>query len=196
MKRLSLLFLALSLGLSAQTITGMSGIELSGNPSGPSLTNKTNKTIVATLLVIQRTNGHSAKGISFQPQGIAPEGVVKNIGFNPHFHSASSDIPITNSILTAVVFSDGEVRGDDSVALSGGTFHDLVIARFRDYNNAAKLADSGQWDTLTQTAAQTDHDHKWSATLAARLIRAKNTPKLGELIYQWNQLPTTLWRAK
>ena len=190
-----LTFFALSLGLSAQTLIGMPDIMLSGSVTSPSLDNHSEKTIVATLLVIQRQGRPSPSTVTWlHPEGVKPGGHAANIGQNPHFRSDASDIPVVSSTLAAVVFSDGEIRGDNPAR--PGVFQANVEAKFQTHLALAKQANDGQWESVSQAAALTGHENSWAASSAARLIREKNTPRLGSTIYTWSQLPATLWREK
>jgi hypothetical protein len=131
MKR-ALLFLALSLGLKAQTLAGLQerGISLTGDWRNPILENHSGKTILATLLL--QVNAKSKKMASmgfFIPSptsegGIKPgatKAILGNMANPPGFYTVVvgpagfTDSPIVSAELSAVVFADGELemRGAD-----------------------------------------------------------------------------------
>jgi hypothetical protein len=73
-----MLILALSFAAMAQSMVGIPDATIEGSASNPTMTNRSNKTIVATLLVIQHADGSHDNITRIHKAGVAPWEYVRH----------------------------------------------------------------------------------------------------------------------
>ena len=125
------------------SMVGTPDATIEGSPRDPVMKNMTNKVIVATLLTIEFSDGSQWNITRIHPGGVAPGDTI-TVGVSPHFHKGrpEDELPIVAATLHAVMFKDGEIRGDDptgkfreraeaGVAKNAYAAHDRKVAGFK-----------------------------------------------------------------
>ena len=196
MKALTL-FLALSLCAAAQTTTNVQTVTLSGSVADPTLENHSGKTVIGAFVALtdgagvvwrgQRLFIHDSLGI--------PDGGAEKVGLFSKYQKLTS--PIVSAKILAVIFSDGEFRGEDSYDLQANMGKHLQGTR-----HTWEMAKAGNWAGIK---AQADKDFLndddvdiFVITLAKRLMLARS--KYGDAatvdsLAQYGLLPTSTWKG-
>lgn len=194
MKTLTL-FLALGFAAAAQT-TNVPVVTLSGPVADPTLENHSGKAVIAAFVALTDAAGVVWRGqrlFTHDTLGI-PDGGSEKVGLFSKYQKLTS--PIVSAKILAVIFSDGEFRGEDSYE-----FQANMEKHLQDTRRTWEMAKAGNWAAIKVKADKNladESDDIFVIVLAKRSIQARD--KYGEAkavdsLAHYGLLPTTTWKG-
>ena len=173
----------------AQTISNVSGVTLSGSGADPTIENHTNKGIVAAFLTYPTIIGDAepVQQLFISSGEVPANGSMKLNSLNSREMKRFDSSRKTT--LNAVVFSDGELRGLDSL-----DFQTTVEGMFQSTKMAFDLAKAGNWDKVKAKAEAKGPDVAGRAA-ARKLLNIHNSGGDINQLARYGNLPTVIWKS-
>jgi len=194
MKTIIVLMLACALAAGAQTLsTNVSLVTLSGDVHNPIITNHSGKPVIAAMVIRQLADGtHTVSQRLFTHSANEfPDGASVKYGE----YSRHESSPELSARITAVIFSDGEFRGEDSYEFQTSVERHLQVMR-----EVWQIAKVGNWKGLQDKAdhATEPGSDTFGSILAIRLLdsRGKNghAKTIDSFSYVGN-FPASTWKG-
>ena len=195
--KLALTFLALSLCAVAQTNSEVSGVTLSGSVSDPVLVNHSGKTVVAAMVSLMGADGAPWVDLHIFATnlitGVPDGGSAKAGGRGKH---QKFDSPIVSNRIHAVIFEDGEFRGED-----GDNFRERAEGSMQAMRQIWQLAKAGEWPAVKAMADRPLSDpgvdiYAWNLAVRLMALRvAEGADKAVESTAFFGNLPASTWKS-
>jgi hypothetical protein len=199
----TLLMLALSLCAAAQTSTNVPGVTLSGPASAPVIGNHSGKQIIAAMLTLTHADGQVETQMNtfIERNADMPDAVANEIpdGGSKVWRTASKYQKVTNPVIAAkvaaVIFDDGELRGQDA-----HEFQATKEGEFQSVRQSWQMAKAGDWAGLKAKADWSGANAGGIVGVAAadRLLWEKSKHGEAEAVKSlahYGLLPGTTWKS-
>jgi hypothetical protein len=154
---------------SAQLSTNVPTVTLSGDVHNPTITNRSGKQVIAAQVIRQLADGtHTVSQRLFTHEAnVLPDGGSTTYGE----YSRRVKSPEVSAKITAVIFADGEFRGEDSYG-----FQTNIERHLQDMRQVWQTAKAGDWAKLkSKVDANAGSDDTFGIVLAMRLLAADAT---------------------
>jgi hypothetical protein len=188
-------FLALSLCAAAQTskfTTDVATVTLSGEVHNPMITNHSGKQIIAAMVIRQQADGIPtvSQRLFTHDANVLPDG--GSVEFGEYSRRPTSRE--VSAKITAVIFADGEFRGEDYDSFQSGTER-----RLQNLRQTWQMAKDGQWDKLkAKVDAGAAKDDIFAVELARRLLEFRALHNDSEAVNAFahnGNLPASTWKG-
>jgi hypothetical protein len=194
------LIVALGFTAAAQTTTNVPGVTLSGPVANPVIENHSGKQIIAAMLMLTHADGQVEQQMNtfIEHNTEIPDAVANEIpdGGSKVWHTASKHQKVTNPVIAAevaaVIFDDGELRGQDAYQ-----FRALKEREFQRVRQAWQMAKAGNWDGVKAQAEANTGDIV-GVVAAERLLWEKSNHGEAEAVKSlahYGLLPASTWKG-
>jgi hypothetical protein len=185
-----LLFLAISLCVAAQTTINVPGVTLSGPNADPVIENHSGKQIIAAMVILTYGDGRQEvhRRLFVHKSDEFSDKTSKELGAGNHKRAAAS--PVVSAKLLAVIFHDGELRGEDNYQFQRDAEQDFASIR-----QSFVMAKAGDWAGLRAKSESLAPQDSFGAAAAFYLLAVHN--KGGDInsLGHYGLLPAATWRG-
>jgi hypothetical protein len=182
---------ALAATAHAQNSTNVPTVTLSGKPYDPTITNHSGKQIIAAMVIRQLADGtHTVSQRLFtkEPNQLPDGGSVE---YGTYSNKPMNEV---SAKITAVVFADGEFRGEDSYEFQSNTERHLQAMR-----QVWQMAKAGDWKGIKAKSEEKDPDSVFAMVLAMRIQQARikdGDAKAVDSFAYVGHFPASTWKSE